>query len=286
MDNNMFTVLPMNQRISLKAGETYEGTISVVNPVDATENFKYKAEVTPYGVTVQDHADYLINLTDDSEYTTISKWIEIKEPTGEVKPNETKEIHFVIKVPENAPPGGQYATISISSDNDSNTSEGVAVQNVFEMASIIYATVEGEVQHDGEILENNVPGFVVNTPARLTALISNHGNIHEDATFVITVSDFFTGRVILPTEEEDGYYSEIVMPGTTRFIERDVNNLPALGVVKVNQTIYYQGESSVVEKNIIICPIWFMALVVATIAAIVATIVHLVKKHRKKRVVS
>ena len=286
MDNNMFTVLPMNQRISLKAGETYEGTISVVNPVDATENFKYKAEVTPYGVKEQDHADYIIDLSEGSEYTSITKWIEIKEPTGEVKPNETKEIHFTITVPENAPPGGQYATISISSDNESSSSEGVAVQNVFEMASIIYATVDGEVHHEGEILENNVPGFVVNTPAKLTALISNHGNIHEDATFVITVSDFFTGRVILPTEEEDGYYSEIVMPGTTRFIERDVNNLPALGVVKVNQTIYYQGQSSVVEKNIIICPIWFMALVVATIAAIVATIVHLVKKHRKKRVVS
>ncbi len=286
MDNNMFTVLPMNQRISLKAGETYEGTISVVNPVDATENFKYKAEVTPYGVKEQDHADYIIDLSEGSEYTSITKWIEIKEPTGEVKPNETKEIHFTITVPENAPPGGQYATISISSDNESSSSEGVAVQNVFEMASIIYATVDGEVHHEGEILENNVPGFVVNTPARLTALISNQGNIHEDATFVITVSDFFTGRVILPTEEEDGYYSEIVMPGTTRFIERDVNNLPALGVVKVNQTIYYQGQSSVVEKNIFICPIWFMVLVLATIAAIVATIVHLVKKHREKRMVS
>ena len=286
MDNNMFTVLPMNQRISLKAGETYEGTISVVNPVDATENFKYKAEVTPYGVKEQDHADYLINLTDDSEYTSIAKWIEIKEPTGEVKPNETKEIPFVIKVPENAPPGGQYATISISSNNDTSANEGVAVQNVFEMASIIYATVEGEVQHEGEILENNVPGFVVNTPAKLTALISNQGNVHEDAAFVITVSDFFTGRVILPTEEEEGHYSEIIMPGTTRFIERDVNNLPSLGVVKVTQTIYYQGESSVVEKDIFICPIWFMALVVATIAAIIATIVHLVKRHRKKSVIS
>ena len=284
--NNMFTVLPMSQRISLQAGQTYKGEITIVNPADATEDFVYKATVAPYGVIENDHADYTIDLAGESSYTAISKWIKIDEPTGSIKPNESKEVHFTITVPENAPAGGQYAAIAIASDQAETGGEGVTVQNVFEMASIIYGTVNGETVHEGEILENNVPGFIVNPPANLSAMISNKGNVHEDATFVITVSDFFTGNVILPTEEDDGTYSEIVMPETTRYIEREVNNLPALGVVKVSQTIYYQGEASTVEKEIIICPIWFMALVALTIGAIVATIVQLVKKHQKKAIVA
>lgn len=282
--SNMFTLLPMNQRFSLKPGETYEGSITVVNPADATSNFAYKAEVTPYSVIAKEHSDYDMSLAEETNYTYLAKWIKIEEPTGEVKPNESKKVKFTITVPEDAPGGGQYATIAVSSNQSNTSSKGVNVQNVFEMASIIYGTVDGETIHKGEILENNVPDFAVSTPIKLSALISNDGNVHEDATFSISVSDYFSGRVILPTEEDEGIYGEVVMPETTRFIEREVDNLPALGAIKVNQTIYYQGVSSSIEKVILICPIWFLVLVILTIAAIIATIVHLVKKHRKKAV--
>ncbi|MBR3236490.1 DUF916 domain-containing protein [Candidatus Saccharibacteria bacterium] len=281
--DNMFTVLPMSQRIKLKAGETAEGEITVVNPADATEDFTYKAAVAPYGVIENDHADYTIDLAGETTRTQISKWIKIDEPTGKIKPNESKKIHFTIKVPKNAPAGGQYAAISISSNQDSKSSEGINVKNVFEMASIIYATVDGETKHEGEILENNIPSFIMSPPATLGAMISNGGNVHEDATFVITVSDFFTGHVILPTEEETGQYSEIIMPETTRYIEREVDNLPALGVIKVSQTIYYQGKTSTSEGNIIICPIWFLILVLITLGAIIATVIHLIRKHHHKK---
>ena len=73
------------------------------------------------------------------------------------------------------------------------------------------------------------------------------------------------------------------MPKTTRRIERELNDLPMLGVIKVNQTIYYQGEVSTVEKDVIICPIWFILLVVLTLASIITTIVLIIKKHRRKK---
>lgn len=277
MNNNSFTVLPMSQRFALTPGGSVRGKITIVNPADATEDFHYQVSVTPYGVTDE---DYTADLTTDSNRTMIAKWIKIDEPTGAIKPNESKEITFTINVPNDAPGGGQYATIAVSSDEQTTKDDGVAVHNVFEMASVVYGMVAGETMHEGEILENNVPGFVVNNPVTLSALISNGGNVHEDASVVITVSNFFTGQVILPTEEDDGQYSELIMPETTKHIEREISGMPALGVMKVSQTIYYQGEVSAVEKNVIICPIWFLILLVATIAAIVVTIVMIVKKHR------
>ena len=235
----------------------------------------------PYSVV---GSDYTADLSTQYNRSMITEWIKVEEPTGTVKPNETKELEFTITVPNDAPAGGQYAAIAVAANPGETATEGVAVQSIFEMASLIYGTVAGETKHEGTVIENNVPGFSTTSPVVLSALISNEGNIHEDATFVITVSNFFTGQVILPNEENEGHYSEIIMPETTRQIEREVSNLPALGVVKVSQTIYYQGQTpSIVEKNIIICPIWFLILLVLTIAAIITTIVLIVKKHRKKK---
>lgn len=279
---NAFTIMPMNQKISLNPGEVYEGYITIINPSYATEDFAYKAEVTPYSVADE---EYTADLLSESDRTAISKWITIEEPTGSVKPNESKEIKFTIKVPQNVPAGGQYGTIAVSSNQDSSSANGVSVQNVFEIASIIYADVAGETVHDGEILENNVPSFVLNNPVKTTAILTNKGNVHETAIFTITVSDVFTGRVILPTEENTGRYSEVIMPETTRYAEREISDLPALGVVKVTQTIDYNGQTSTTEKQIIICPVWFMALVLLTLASIIAAVVIIVKKRHRKGIV-
>ncbi len=282
MENSTFTVLPMSQRFSLEAGETYEGSISVVNPADATEDFLYKIEVLPYGVSDE---SYSADFTTTSGHSEIAKWITVAEPTGSIKPNETKKIEFTIEVPEDAPPGGQYAAIAVSSNAKMESSGGVAVNNVFELASLVYANVAGEITFGGEILSNDVPGFVVSPPITVGALLSNEGNTHEDATIIITASNFFTGEVILPTEENAGQYSEIIMPDSTRYATREISNLPALGIVKVSQAIYYHGDYSVVEKNVMICPIWFMVLVLLTIVSIIAAIVGIVKKHKRKKAV-
>lgn len=280
MESDTFTVLPMSQRFYLEAGNTYDGSIKVVNPVDATEDFLYKVEVLPYGVIGE---DYTADFSAETGRTEIAKWIKILEPSGSIKPNEVKEINFTITVPENAPAGGQYAAIAVSSNKNANSDEGVAVNNVFELASLVYANVAGETIYKGSILSNDVPGFVVKPPIELGALLNNEGNTHLDATFNISVSNFFTGEVILPTADNDGKYSELVMPDSTRYVLREISNLPAIGIVKVKQTIYYNSEFSEVEKSVIICPIWFMALVTLTLISIITTIVMMIKKHRYKK---
>ena len=280
--NNYFTVTPMSQRVSLKPGEVYNGSITIINPVNSESDFNYKATVTPYGVVGE---DYAADLATKSNYNMMTDWVKIEEPTGTLKPNNSKEIKFSIKVPENAPAGGQYATIAISQDQSTDAKDGgVAVNNVFEMASLIYAEVAGETKHETEIIENQIPGFVTSAPITLKALLKNEGNVHETATIVIEAKDFFTGNVIVETENDANRYTELVMPETTRAVERNINeNLPALGVVHIEQTIYYNGEQSVTTRDVIICPVWFMILLGVTITAIVGTIVMMVRKHHKKK---
>ena len=278
---NAFTILPMSQNFTLVPGETYTGSITVVNPVNSTSDFAYSVSVSPYNVIGE---DYQADISNVSAYSKIADWITIDNPTGSIKPNESQEINFTINVPADAAAGGQYAAIMVSSDPSKQDSEGVSINNVFALGSIIYADVEGEVTHEGSILQNNIPEFSTVTPVAVSALLDNHGNVHENAIFALNVTNALTGEKIFPTDEDqNNHFSEIVMPETTRYITRNIDNLPALGIVKVEQTIYYNNEVSTVSKNIVLCPIWFFFLVALVIFSIIGFIVASVRHHRRKK---
>lgn len=278
---NAFTILPMSQNFTINPGETTTGTITIVNPVNSTSDFSYSISVSPYNVIGE---DYQADISTISAYSKIAEWITISEPTGTVAPNEAREVEFTISVPEDAPAGGQYAAIMVSSDPSKQESEGVSINNVFALASIIYADISGEVTHDGSILENNVPEFSTTTPISVGALLDNHGNTHETAIVTLNVSNAVTGEKIFPTDEDqNNRFSEIVMPETTRYINRNIDNLPVLGIVKVEQTVYYNNEVSTVVKDVILCPIWFFCLVLLVIASIIGFITFSVRHHRRKK---
>ena len=283
LPRNYFTVTPMSQKVeNLEPGQTYTGSITVINPATAEEDFYYSVSVAPYGVM---GTNYAANLTSETGYTQLAKWITIDEPTGTISPNGVATVNYTITVPENAPGGGQYAALIVSKDPKvvEGMDKGVSVQDVYEMASLIYADIAGETIHKGEILENNISAFVVNPKIDLGVLISNGGNVHEIATIIIEATDFFTGDVILEAEDKTDYYTELIMPESTRYVERSINNnLPQLGVVKVSQTVYYNGGYSKQERDVIICPIWFLLLIFFILFMLVGMIVGLAMRHRKK----
>lgn len=279
---NEFSVTPMNQMIELVPGETYIFSITVSNPVNSAENFDYRVYAAPYSVVTE---EYDADVAKKTDHTRMVDWITITEPTGTIVPNETKDIEFTITVPENAPGGGQYAAIIVGADDKDEVNGSTAVTNVLEIASILYAKVDGEIVHDGEVVENNVPGFVTDPKINVSSLIANEGNMHEIASIAITAKNVFTGETIASAELENGAYAELILPDSQRFINKEINELPMIGIINVQQKIYYNGETSTVEKNVLVCPIWFLILVALTLMAIIWKMVKTIRKHKKKKTV-
>lgn len=279
-DSNMFTVTPMSNKIALDAGDTYEGDIIVANPANATSDFAYKVTVSAYNVKGE---DYVADFLNDTERSQIVDWIKIDNPTGVLKPNETVKVHYKVSVPSSAPAGGQYAAFLISSDAKDTASDGFSVKNIFEMASILYAQINGEIVRDGKLLSNEVPGFVTKVPIEVASSYQNDGNVHETARISLEVRNFISSSVIYPESGESGTVEEVIMPGTTRRVTRNIEGLSPLGLYKVSQTINYMGSTSIESKVIVACPIWFMVLVLVTITAIVVTFIQAAKHRRKKK---
>ena len=280
MGNDKFLITPMTQKMELKAGESYTGTIKVANPAGATREFSYVAEVSPYGVVGE---DYTADLKTKSNRSMIADWITLEDANGTLEPNGTANIKYTITVPEDAPAGAQYAAIVVSQSKDEAKKGGMNVDNIVEIASIIYGEVEGETVMDGHILENEVPGFSTTAPITVSAKFDNHGNVYDSAMITIAAKNNITGEVYLPTENNEGFYEELILPDTTRAVERNVEGLPFLGIVHIEQSINYNGEVSKVEKDVIICPVWFMVLAAVVVAALVALIVRLIIKHRRAK---
>ena len=277
---NEFSVTPMNQMIDLVPGETYNFSITVLNPVNSVENLDYKAYAAPYSVANEGYDADVVTRTDR---TQMVDWITIHEPTGTLAPNESKELEFTITVPEDAPGGGQYAAIVVGINNENKTHDNMMVSNVLEIASVLYAKVDGEIIYKGEILENNVPGFSAIAPVTVSSLINNEGNMHEIAEITITATNAFTGEVYMSSGLDNGTFAELIMPDSTKYISKEIEDLPLIGIIRVKQDIYYNYAMSTVEKNVIVCPIWFLVLVILTIAAIVAGVVRAIRKHKKKK---
>lgn len=278
--NNTFMVTPMNQMISLKPGETYTGFIKVANSGESSDDFAYKVSVAPYSVLGE---EYDADLATMSNHSMIVDWISLDKNSGILNPNETSEVYFTITVPSDAPAGGQYASLLVTDDTSSLVGRGSMVNSVFEIASLIYADVAGETVEKGEVLENNIPGWVTSAPIMVNGLLSNNGNVHEIAITTIEARNIITGEKILPTEQNMGRYTEVVMPETTRRTNYNITNLPLIGIVEVKQSIYYNGASSVEIKNVIICPIWFIILAVILICSIIGATVMLIRKRRKTK---
>ena len=278
---NYFSVLPVSQNFNLEPGKIYEGSIKVVNPVSATQDFNYMAVVTPYSVVDE---EYTADLSTKSNLSQIVDWITIDNPTGSIKPNGIAEIKFHIEVPVDAPGGGQYAAITVRSDSSKVAEgDGVSVQNYYEIASLIYATMSGKTTHEGEVLSNSVPGFATSLPLQTSVTVNNNGNVHEQMLTRISIKNVFTGESVFPVEDDKDTFQDVIMPGSTRYVSRNLSRIPALGVFEVTHDVTYLGKTYPLTQVVVTCQLLFLILVVLTVAAFIGTVAGIIHRNVRRR---
>ncbi|MBQ3263783.1 hypothetical protein IJH06_01590 [Candidatus Saccharibacteria bacterium] len=271
-------VSPMYQRIILTPGETTTLSLKVSSPNAAQNDLNYSVSIGSFSHKSEDDS---VDTESVSSYNQIMDWINLEKTTGTVAPNGTDVLNFTITVPESAPAGGQYATILVKDDTGSTTgASNVNIQSNVQMASIIYAEVAGETLNTAEILENNIPSFLMNNELETTSLVKNTGNVHTDAKYTLQVWPMFSDEEICTNEENAD--TNLIMPGMERYYVQKCT-LPIVGMFRVKQIVQIFDEISTVEKTIIVCPLWLIAIIVFVIVAIVVWIVIRMKSRKKAK---
>lgn len=281
-NTNGFIVSPSSRKVILSPGETVTQTISISNPHGAIDDVKFEVSVNTYGVKNTDSGDYDPDLETISSSNAIINWIELDETTGVVAPNDTKTISYTITVPQDAPGGGQYAVLTVSRLNDSDSKiTGVGISDSFAINSIIYTSITGETRETGKIIENTIPRFIFTSPLTATTTVENSGNIHTEATYLFEVFPLFSNETIY-TNEKSATNTSLIMPGTKRLHSETWQGAPKLGIFKVRQTVTIFGETNTLEKTVFICPLWFLALIIFALFAAIVWITARAKARRQK----
>ena len=281
--SNTMTVSPPTKKVILEPGEVYTDTIKIANSNNSKRDLKYTVHVGSFSQSKSEDSkdDYgTVDHIARSNYNQMMDWITFDKESGTVAPNGTDTVTYSINVPENAPAGGQYATILVrdeSGDGDGG-SGNVSIQSVLQFASIIYAEVAGETKEVGSVVENSVPGFLFGGPLTVSSMVKNEGNVHTDAEYTLQVWPLFSDEEAYTNEEEP--MTSLILPESEKYNTQTWEDAQAIGIYKVKQTVKIFDNESIVEKTVIICPLWLLLIVVFVVVAIV---VWLVMKSRGKK---
>lgn len=280
--NATLTVSPMLQKIILNPGETYESTIKVSNSAGSTENMSYGVTIGSYSPNKGENGkdDYAtFDVSERTNRNIIADWVKLSKTDGSVEPNSHDTITYTINVPKDAPAGAQYFSILVSEKDDGrNGQKNISIGSKYQLASVVYANVAGETLEKGSIKENNMPTILTNSKLEATSMVRNDGNIYTDASYVLQVWPMFSNEELCTNEENAE--TSMILPNTERYHVQSCD-LPAVGIFRAKQIVKIFGEESVLEKTIVVCPIWLMILVLAIIIGIIVAIVILIKKHKK-----
>ena len=281
-------ISPTNERIVLMPGETFRGGFNVVNPNDAEGDLHFAVSLAPFneykGANSKD--DYgEVDLSGRTSWNQIMDWTTLANETGTVVPNSEETVEFIINVPEDAPAGGQYMAILVRENPDyaEQNENSLGIKESMQMAFVVFAEVAGETREEAEILENNVPSFMLNSSLVATSRVKNNGNVHTNAEYILQVWPIFSDEEICTNEEDVG--SSFVLPETERY-HTESCELPKIGIFRARQMVEIFGEASVVEKIVIVCPIWLLFTIIFAIAAIIIYFFARAKARKSKKRVS
>lgn len=277
LPDTYISMSPTSNTLTLSPGETYTGTLTVANI--GAKAFNYELSAKPFSVT---SGKYSLNYGEETAYTEISKWVTYDIKNGHLEPNSTQKVNYIINVPEKVTPGGQYvamtATTAAKNTDNNNGAEFTIGKSV---AMILYVTIPGNLTHSGEVVENKIPQFFFDPPITVNSLISNHGNIHEDAEYTLEVRSFFGDEIVYTNAKNP--VTHTIFPESERYETIAWEQSPQLGIFKVKQTIKYLGQTSVEEKVVFICPLWLIFLIIFMIFLAFFYIRSKVKEHKKKQ---
>lgn len=263
---------PMRASMVLNPGDTYRGTFIISNPGFSEGVLQYKIDVEPFYVDEESNPIFV----NEGDSSRIVEWVTLdSKDTGEVEPNHSATIEYTIKVPEDAPAGGQYACIRAATNPGTGETGYLNIQESFGICHVILAEITGNTTFTGEIESAGVTSFLLGGKIVGSSVVKNTGNVHALATYKMKITNFFGGEVLYTNEDDPE--SHYVLPDRLLYDETVWAETPMAGIFNVEYAVEFQGLTTTVNQMVIVCPWWILFIIIAIIMILVIRITTLVK---------
>lgn len=163
--------------------------------------------------------------TEKNPYSIIN-WVS-PMPELNLASKQMEELPVTVTVPKDAAPGGHYGVVRFTGTPPEL--EGTGMSLSASLGSLIILRVNGDVKEDLSLTDfyvsqnGNKGWFFESTPIVVSERITNNGNIHEQPTGTVTVTDMF-GRRLSTLAVNQVTPPGNILPDSTRLFNQDLNS--------------------------------------------------------------
>lgn len=258
----------------MQPGKSYDGVFKVQNT--GGKDLDYAITITPYSVKDD---KYALDSDTETAYTQMKDWITLSQDSGKLSPNDAEEIKYTIRVPQDAPAGGQYALINIRLVQENDSNSGATITANKQIGFRLLGEIEGNTRRTGKVTEQNIPSILFNPPISATSVVENTGNTHITASYVLRVFPLFSNEEVYTNE--DSPYEVTVLPETSRYNSISWDDAPHLGIFRVEQTVTIADDTQTVKKTVFLCPIWLIFIILLIIFCVIFWIFSRIKNRNR-----
>jgi len=260
------TAIPPRIEISGKPGQVVTKEIKVRNE-SATERY-ISTNISDFIVT--DENGTPIKVTDvkkDNRWAS-SQWVSVSpNQTLKLKPGETKVLNLIVIIPENATPGGHYAMVLHTPNNEavvSQTSSSIETN----VGTLVYITVAGKIKQDARVDYFKGPKFQEYGPVDFKSSVTNLSDIHIKPIGNIKITNMLGGKTANIIYNDKEYN---IFPLTTRIFENTLNKKFMFGRYKATINAAYGTAGGALAATVFfwVIPWRLILLVLAAITILV-----------------
>lgn len=220
ISNASLAISPLTFVLNANPGDRIENTLKVTN-AQSKGTIGVEMEVKAFTGTETGEA---VVLEEDNPAYALGKWVTVTPSTFVLAPKETKIVTYVINVPNNAEPGGRYASILAKSGTENFSGTGAATLQ--RVGSLVLLSVNGTISYSstvkdfktvksgGEIEKPSDQFNFEGAPVTFFTRLSNTGTSHIKPTGFVVISNLFGKKIGgIPVPER------YVLPGNDRVLE-------------------------------------------------------------------
>lgn len=176
-----------------------------------------------------------------------SSWLELNPEDEDfiLQPQETKEIVVKFNPPENASPGGHYASLIFQ---PLIPQELVSNQSVFvyaRVAVLVFMQVRGDIQQNLEYSQINIEPIYNELPLKISASLQNKGNTHLRPEGKVVIFNELTRTVVNSVE----IIPSIILPEISKEYPVNIENLDGWGRYSVQFFMNYGDDHTLLTSD-------------------------------------
>lgn len=246
-----------------------------------------RGQVNDFVASGEDGVPKIILDDDAKNPYSLKNWVS-KPDSMTLKPKELKMLPITINVPSSASPGGYYGVIRFTSNPPELEGTGVALSA--SVGALVILKVNGDAKQQMSIEEfstskNGKTGnFFETTPIQFTERVKNSGNIHEEPTGLVTVTDMFGNKVVnLMINQPPGK----VLPDSIRKFTQPLDNTSIgnrilFGLYHADLTVNYgDGQTAKSSLSFWVIPYTMIIIIILGLVAAFFLLRHLLRRYNR-----